>query len=159
MLCIFQKWSRNRSGNYLSNKMSSPLTARRLNSFSFDSKLILYMLKLHLVSRTYFGQVSRSNFILKGTTPLLFCPVKVTVRFPNNLERSLTDWTEKEKIWLNITHFPWPQDESCQRFSVTFGRKLPLVGLASYPSSGNTWIRKQKPKYFRHCCLWSTRVV
>ena len=26
-------------------------------------------------------------------------------------------------------------------YSVQFGRQLPIVGLASYPSSGNTWLR------------------
>ncbi|XP_023341948.1 uncharacterized protein LOC111711755 [Eurytemora carolleeae] len=83
------------------------------------------------------GQIVTSE---DGSKTIVSYP-QVPVRFPNNLERKLSDWTEKEKIWLNITHFPWPLDESCRRFSVTFGRKLPIVGLASYPSSGNTWIR------------------
>ena len=50
----------------------------------------------------------------------------------------------QEKIWLNITHFPWPtESEECRRYSVQFSRAgdLPVVGLASYPSSGNTWLR------------------
>ena len=49
----------------------------------------------------------------------------------------------QEKFWLNITHFPWPTETECQRYSVQFARDrdLPVVGLASYPSSGNTWLR------------------
>ena len=59
------------------------------------------------------------------------------------MKKSLADWTEKEKIWLNITHFPWPTQAECKRYSVQFARArdLPVVGLASYPSSGNTWLR------------------
>ena len=63
------------------------------------------------------------------------------VKIPNNLKKPLADWTEKEKFWLNITHFPWPSDPACHRYSVQFGRDLPVLGLASYPSSGNTWLR------------------
>jgi len=68
---------------------------------------------------------------------------QVPVKFPNNLKRHVDDWSEKEKIWLNITHFPWPMDETCRKYSVTFAKpkSYPVVGLASYPSSGNTWIR------------------
>lgn len=68
---------------------------------------------------------------------------QVPVKFPNNLKRNLNDWSEKEKIWLNISHFPWPLDESCRKYSVTFAKpkSIPIVGLASYPSSGNTWLR------------------
>ena len=47
----------------------------------------------------------------------------------------------QEKLWLNITHFPWPDDPACRRYSVQFGSGLGVVGLASYPSSGNTWLR------------------
>ena len=44
---------------------------------------------------------------------------------------------------LNIKHFPWPTDGDCKKYSVQFGREgeLPVVGLASYPCSGNTWLR------------------
>jgi len=68
---------------------------------------------------------------------------QVPIKFPNNLKRNLDDWSKKEKIWLNITHFPWPLDKACRKYSVTFARprSIPVVGLASYPSSGNTWLR------------------
>lgn len=39
------------------------------------------------------------------------------------------------------THFPWSLDEQCNFYSIQFGRNLPIVGLVSYPSSGNTWLR------------------
>ena len=43
------------------------------------------------------------------------------------------------------THYPWPNDDHCKRYFVGFARNssspLPIVGLASYPSSGNTWLR------------------
>jgi hypothetical protein len=35
-------------------------------------------------------------------------------------------------------------NEACKRYSVSFApapHYLPTVGLASYPSSGNTWLR------------------
>lgn len=63
------------------------------------------------------------------------------ITFPNNLKKNLSEWTEKERVWLNVTHFPWPLDETCNKYTVTFGRNIPVVGLASYPSSGNTWLR------------------
>lgn len=43
--------------------------------------------------------------------------------------------------WFFRTHFPWSLDDECKVYSVQFGRQLPIVGLASYPSSGNTWLR------------------
>ena len=39
------------------------------------------------------------------------------------------------------THFPWSLDEICGKYSIQFGQKLNIVGLSSYPSSGNTWLR------------------
>ena len=39
------------------------------------------------------------------------------------------------------THFPWSLDEQCNFYSTQFGQNLPVVGLVSYPSSGNTWLR------------------
>jgi len=70
----------------------------------------------------------------------------MVAKVPNTLKgRRVEDWTEDERIWLNITHFPWPlKSDSCKKFSVTFAPsndKLPIVGLVSYPSSGNTWLR------------------
>ena len=39
------------------------------------------------------------------------------------------------------THFPWSLDEICGKYSIQFGQNLNIVGLSSYPSSGNTWLR------------------
>ena len=39
------------------------------------------------------------------------------------------------------THFPWSLDDQCNFYSVQFGQHLPILGLVSYPSSGNTWLR------------------
>jgi len=39
---------------------------------------------------------------------------------------------------------PWRQDPQCKRFNVTFvkeGERAPKVALATYPGSGNTWMR------------------
>ena len=80
------------------------------------------------------------------------------VKFPNTLKKDLRNWSAKENIWLNISHFPWPLDKDCRkyvvvfiryskrfnsRYTVTFAKPstIPVVGLASYPSSGNTWLR------------------
>ena len=83
------------------------------------------------------GQIVKNE---DGSETIVSYP-QTPVKIPNNLKKKLTDWTEKEKFWLNITHFPWPSDPACHRYSVQFGRDLPVVGLASYPSSGNTWLR------------------
>ena len=39
------------------------------------------------------------------------------------------------------THFPWSLDEKCGKYSIQFGQNMNIVGLSSYPSSGNTWLR------------------
>ena len=83
------------------------------------------------------GQIVRNE---DGSETIVSYP-QTPVKIPNNLKKKLADWTEREKFWLNITHFPWPSDPACHRYSVQFGRDLPLLGLASYPSSGNTWLR------------------
>ena len=50
--------------------------------------------------------------------------------------------TQKIK-YLYSTHYPWPTEEKCEDFTTTFSHKqtLPLVTLASFPNSGNTWMR------------------
>ena len=83
------------------------------------------------------GQIVRND---DGSETIVSYP-QTPVKIPNNLKKKLSDWTEREKFWLNITHFPWPSDPACHRYSVQFGRDLPVLGLASYPSSGNTWLR------------------
>ena len=41
------------------------------------------------------------------------------------------------------SYTPWLDDHECEHFSVVFSKKkfLPLIGLVSFPRSGNTWIR------------------
>ena len=41
------------------------------------------------------------------------------------------------------SHYPWQNDKICKNFATTFSnsKPLPLVALASFPNSGNTWIR------------------
>ena len=41
------------------------------------------------------------------------------------------------------TYTPWQDDLYCEEYSVEFStkKKLPLIALASYPRSGNTWVR------------------
>ena len=45
---------------------------------------------------------------------------------------------------LNFRSFiPWFWDKECERYKISFNAKksLPLVALASFPRSGNTWMR------------------
>ena len=41
------------------------------------------------------------------------------------------------------SHYPWPSDERCGNLATIFSNKNPLhlVSLASFPNSGNTWLR------------------
>ena len=41
------------------------------------------------------------------------------------------------------TFIPWPDDTECNMFRTSFNKKksLRLIGLASFPRSGNTWTR------------------
>ena len=41
------------------------------------------------------------------------------------------------------SYTPWPDDLYCEEYSVEFSteKPLPLIGLASFPRSGNTWLR------------------
>ena len=41
------------------------------------------------------------------------------------------------------SHIPWYGDKECEKFKVSFNTKksVPPIGLASYPRSGNTWMR------------------
>ena len=32
----------------------------------------------------------------------------------------------KEMVWLNVTHFPWPLDDTCSKYTVTFGKNIPV---------------------------------
>ena len=49
----------------------------------------------------------------------------------------------KPYLLFNRSTIPWSGDKKCDGFRVSFHTKkfLPLIGLASYPRSGNTWVR------------------
>lgn len=67
-----------------------------------------------------------------------------TVRFPIMLkETPLEFWPEQYRIYYNLTHYPWVKSRGCEKFSTTFTKPGTLTprGLASFPSSGNTWVR------------------
>lgn len=67
---------------------------------------------------------------------------QLPLRMPRTLKiKNFTDWLDREKVWANVTHFPWSLDDDCNSYSIQFGHNLPTVGLVSYPSSGNTWLR------------------
>ncbi|XP_063853227.1 uncharacterized protein LOC135095990 isoform X2 [Scylla paramamosain] len=67
-----------------------------------------------------------------------------TIRFPVLLKKApLELWPEQYRVYYNLTHYPWVKSKDCERFSTTFTPPgtLPTRGLASFPSSGNTWVR------------------
>lgn len=67
------------------------------------------------------------------------------IRMPNTLKyKPIDEWSKYEEIWQNVTHFPWYlNDAKCKHFSISFAppHSLEPLGLVSYPSSGNTWLR------------------
>ena len=42
------------------------------------------------------------------------------------------------------TYSPWFEDEQCKNFRISFNtqKSLPIIGLVSFPRSGNTWARR-----------------
>ena len=46
-------------------------------------------------------------------------------------------------LFSNRTYIPWPNDPHCDHFRTIFSREkpLPVIGLVSFPNSGNTWLR------------------
>ncbi|XP_045113183.1 uncharacterized protein LOC123505642 isoform X2 [Portunus trituberculatus] len=67
-----------------------------------------------------------------------------TVRFPVLLKKvPLNLWPEQYRVYYNLTHYPWVKSRGCEKFSTVFKApgSLPPRGLASFPSSGNTWVR------------------
>ena len=57
---------------------------------------------------------------------------------PDKNLKNCIDWTDifDRQICWNDSYI-----QGIIIFIVTFGKNIPIVGLASYPSSGNTWIR------------------
>ena len=41
------------------------------------------------------------------------------------------------------TRYPWPDHDKCKTRATVFSNKksLPAIALASFPNSGNTWLR------------------
>ena len=41
------------------------------------------------------------------------------------------------------SHYPWPDSPDCKDFKTTFNKDdpIPRISLASFPNSGNTWLR------------------
>ena len=46
-------------------------------------------------------------------------------------------------FFISRTFIPWSDDKECNMFRNSFNTKKssPLIGLASFPRSGNTWTR------------------
>ncbi|KAG0729118.1 WSC domain-containing protein 2 [Chionoecetes opilio] len=67
-----------------------------------------------------------------------------TVRFPVLLKKVATsNWPKQYGLYLNLTHHLWVRTRGCRNYSTTFAppHSLSPRALASFPSSGNTWIR------------------
>jgi hypothetical protein len=64
---------------------------------------------------------------------------------PDRLRRvHPSDWPPRDlRRWLSsVSYHPWPSDPACSNYSITFSRSsLELRALASFPASGNTWLR------------------
>ncbi len=45
--------------------------------------------------------------------------------------------------FYHSSYHPWFEDSQCKKYHISFSthKSLPLIGLASFPRSGNTWIR------------------
>ncbi|KAK4300816.1 hypothetical protein Pmani_027007 [Petrolisthes manimaculis] len=75
----------------------------------------------------------------------IYSSPRATIRFPVSLQHTTNiDWLRPEyAIFANLTHHPWVKTEECVNYTITF--YLPgshhTKALASFPSSGNTWIR------------------
>ncbi|KAF2368788.1 Sulfotransferase domain [Trinorchestia longiramus] len=68
---------------------------------------------------------------------------RTSVRLPAMLKRSQPEhWPDDYKIFLNVTFSPWV-DEKCKSLVTRFAHPHTLLtqALASFPSSGNTWLR------------------
>lgn len=96
--------------------------------------------------KAYLRQLRSKNQVrqLKNGGEEVISTPQMPVRFPATLQKvHPRDWLPQYKLFLNLTHYPWAKSPSCSNFSITFQPpdSLPTRGLASFPSSGNTWIR------------------
>ncbi|KAK3851335.1 hypothetical protein Pcinc_042009 [Petrolisthes cinctipes] len=75
----------------------------------------------------------------------IYSSPRATIRFPVSLQHTTKiDWFKPEyAIFANLTHHPWVKTEECQNYTITFypPASHKTWALASFPSSGNTWIR------------------
>lgn len=81
---------------------------------------------------------------LHGGGEKIISSPRLQVRFPVALKKLNPEkWPPQHRIFQNLTHYPWIKSEECGNYSITFKppRSLPTRALASFPSSGNTWIR------------------
>ncbi|XP_042869946.1 uncharacterized protein LOC122251829 [Penaeus japonicus] len=96
--------------------------------------------------KAYIEQLRTKNQVVArpgGGEELVSTPQK-TVRFPISLKKTMpTAWLPQYKIFQNLTHYPWSIHRACANYSNSFRppNSLPTRALASFPSSGNTWIR------------------
>lgn len=96
--------------------------------------------------KAYIEQLRAKNQVVArpgGGEELVSTPQK-TVRFPISLKKTMpTAWLPQYKIFHNLTHYPWANHRACANYSNSFRppESLPTRALASFPSSGNTWIR------------------
>ncbi|XP_045600125.2 uncharacterized protein [Procambarus clarkii] len=81
---------------------------------------------------------------LKGGGEKIMSTPRLQVRFPVALKMlSPEKWAPQQMIFQNLTHYPWAKSVECANYSTIFWppRSLPTRALASFPSSGNTWVR------------------
>lgn len=87
--------------------------------------------------------ISRVN--INGGMQLLTSPNTVPFIMPLKLKLlPIQEWSDEDRIWLNTTYKPWPDDEYCEKFENVFSinEPRPTVGLFSFPNSGNTMTRR-----------------
>ncbi|XP_071528311.1 uncharacterized protein [Panulirus ornatus] len=96
--------------------------------------------------KTYMEHLRRKRQIIprKGGGEEIISTPRLPVRFPTSLKKiKPQEWPPQHRIFINLTHYPWSKDDDCVNYSITFQPpgSLPTRALASFPSSGNTWIR------------------
>lgn len=96
--------------------------------------------------RVYLSHLRTRGQVLKraGGGEEVVSTAKQVVRFPIRLKKiPPAQWPDQYKLYYNLTHYPWVKSEGCKNFRTSFALpgSLPPRGLASFPSSGNTWVR------------------
>lgn len=97
--------------------------------------------------RTYLDHLRAKRQIVPrpGGGEEIYSSPRMTVRFPVALKKATVgDWVQPQyAIFTNLTHRPWVKMEGCQNYSIRFypPASHSTRALASFPSSGNTWVR------------------